>query len=163
MGIRRFLCDEMLHRLGHWLRGAGHDTAMAGRGSGDAELLRRAEAEDRLLLTRDRGLSQRRGAAGRVILLEGDRVEDQARSLSERLRLDWLSRAFTRCLVCNTPVRAASPEEAAAAPPNVLARALPVTRCPGCRRLYWPGSHEARLRKVFERLQELRPEPGTIP
>lgn len=154
MGTRRFLCDEMLHRLGRWLRGAGHDTVIAGGGTRDDDLLRLAEAEERLLLTRDRALARRRGAAGRVVLLDGDSPAEQARSLSRRLPVDWLSHAFTRCLVCNTPVRGATAEEVASAPPGVLARALPVTCCPACRRLYWAGSHETRLRRLFEDLQD---------
>ena len=156
MTNHRFLCDEMLHRLGRWLRGAGYDTAIASGGADDAAVLGHAITDRRLLLTRDRGIGERRGAAGTVLLLQADDVAGQACELSRRLRLDWLSNAFTRCLVCNVPVREADAGEAAAAPASVHARALPVRICPSCRRLYWPGGHEERLRKAYEELDAVR-------
>lgn len=63
----RFLCDEMLVRLARLLRAAGYDAAMAPAGTRDDELLRIAHHEKRLLLTRDKRLSQqtRRDAGGR--------------------------------------------------------------------------------------------------
>ncbi len=58
-GSCKFLCDEMLWGLGRWLRAAGYATAA--RGLADGELLRRAGAEGRVLLTLDRALEARAG------------------------------------------------------------------------------------------------------
>src|SRR5438128_10712908 len=50
----RLYCDEMLARLGRWLRAAGYDTAIAAGGLPDAALIARCAAEARILVTRDR-------------------------------------------------------------------------------------------------------------
>ena len=50
----RLLCDEMLAGLGRWLRLAGYDTEIAGRGRRDRDILEQAHAKQRVLLTRDR-------------------------------------------------------------------------------------------------------------
>jgi hypothetical protein len=166
----RFLCDEMLQRLARWLRAAGYDAASPAPGTGDAALLDAALADRRLLLTRDRGLCDRRaaradpgawglraGAAGGrlrrvVLLIEGDDITAQAGSLSRQVPVDWALAPMTRCLVCNVPLAPASEAQAAAAPPAVHARGLSVTACPACARIYWPGGHEARIRRTLGHL-----------
>ena len=50
-------CDEMLARLGRWLRAAGYDTAIAEGGMPDTALIARCVTEPRVLLTRDRHLA----------------------------------------------------------------------------------------------------------
>lgn len=56
----RLLADGMLGKLAKWLRLLGYDTAYE-NDAPDHELARRARAEGRILLTRDRELSARRG------------------------------------------------------------------------------------------------------
>ncbi len=147
----RFLCDEMLHRLGRWLRGAGYDTLIAPEGMDDAALLALALAESRLMLTRDRAILQRRRAVEVVVLVDGDSVHHQAHSLTRAVGVDWLADPFSRCLVCNTPLVTEPPAGfAERVPPSVLQAGLPIHHCPGCDRLYWPGSHERRMRRTLE-------------
>ena len=59
----RLICDEMLLRLGRWLRAAGYDTVIAEGGMDDATLIARCAAENRVLLTRDRELAACAGGA----------------------------------------------------------------------------------------------------
>ena len=66
----RFLCDEMLHGLGRWLRAAGYDTVIAKGGIPDRELARRCAGEDRILLTKDRHLATAAGIAPVVLVKE---------------------------------------------------------------------------------------------
>ena len=138
----RFICDEMLAGFARWLRAAGHDAALGLPGQPDGELVRRAEAEDRVLLTKDRKMLERRTSA-RVLLLAGD-DDVMAATLRTEFGLDWLAAPFTRCLVDNTALRPAPPERAVEAPSPG-----PVNLCPACGRLYWPGSH---VRRMGERL-----------
>ena len=44
----KFLCDEMLKRLGQWLRVAGYDVLMLPDGTSDRELIQRAVEEHRV-------------------------------------------------------------------------------------------------------------------
>lgn len=141
----KLLCDEMLARLGRWLRAAGYDTLIAGGRADDRHLLEAARADDRVLLTRDRGLVGRGRGAVRTLLLESDGVPAQAIELKRRLGIDWLSEPFSRCVVDNAPLRAALPEETNGVPHAARAGGGPFSTCPRCGRLYWEGSHHKRM------------------
>lgn len=138
----RFLCDEMLVRLARLLRAAGYDAAMAPAGTPDDELLRIAREENRLLLTRDKRLSEQPGA----LLVGASSAVDEARRLSEVLAIDWSLAPFTRCVIDNSPLREASIEEIATMPASAQAKDGPFQACPSCGRLYWPGSHVKRMK-----------------
>ena len=146
----RLLCDEMLARIGRWLRAAGYDTALAEAGMGDRALLDAAIAERRLLLTRDRALAGRVGAAGHVFVLEADGIEATARELRDRLGADWLCAPFTRCVVDNTVLEPCAAAQQQAMPQDARERGDPCTSCPTCGRVYWPGGHHARMRARLE-------------
>jgi len=151
-GAVKFLCDGMLTRLGRFLRAAGYDTEIAGPGEHDGVLLDRAIHEDRLLLTCDRELAQRRAAAGRVIVLPSNGLDRTARALGDAVPIDWFRAPFTRCLVDNSPLRPATPEERDRLPTR--AREIgddDIFTCSQCSRVYWPGSH---VRRIRQRLAE---------
>lgn len=141
----RLLCDEMLNRLGRWLRAAGYDTAIAEQGSDDRELLNRAVAEDRVLLTRDRHLAAIAPNRVRLVLLGHGSMDEDARVLRETLGIDGRNAPFTRCLVDNAPLDPAGPRQGEAVPAKALALGGPLRACPVCGRIYWPGSHVRRM------------------
>lgn len=151
MAAHRFLCDEMYKGLARWLRAAGYDTAIAADGAPDREVVARACAEDRWLVTRDAGIAEHAAARPCLILLERERPEAAAAELADRLGLDWYHAPFTRCLLCNTPLETPPEAVAARAPADV---AGPLRWCPTCDRLYWEGSHTRRMRHGLQRLRE---------
>jgi uncharacterized protein with PIN domain len=159
MGPRRILCDEMLEGLARWLRAAGHDATTPRRGEPDQLLIARAAVQDRLFLTRDRPILKHRAAAGLVVLLETDDLDGQAAELRDRLRLDWLHAPFSRCLKCNVPVHPASAADLAALPETARRLPGPFQRCPTCARIYWPGSHERRMRERLTAWARGKAEP----
>jgi hypothetical protein len=141
----RFVCDEMLKGVGRWLRAAGYDVTIVGDGARDDHLLARAAAENRVLLTCDRKLAERCAAAAPVILLGTESFEGAAGELGERLGVDWLHAPFTRCLRDNALLIPANDEDLARLPETARRGPGPITRCPQCGRLYWPGSHVRRM------------------
>ena len=146
----RLLADAMLGRLAKWLRILGHDTLYFAHAQ-DQELVRLARAEDRLLLTRDRDLTKRKGL--RSLLVESDRLEEQLGQLFRDLALDAES-PFPRCARCNTTLEALERKEAKGrVPPYVYGRHREFTLCPRCDRVYWRGTHWQRMR---ERIREIR-------
>ena len=153
----KFVCDEMLQRLGSWLRAAGYDTLIESDGRDDYPLLQQAIAERRKLITRDRKLLEYRRAPGHVILLEARNLEECAADLSRQLPINWQYRPFTRCLVCNTRLRRAGPAERAGLPEDVRDREGTLY-CPTCNKVYWDGSHVRRMR---HRLQQWQQAYGT--
>jgi Mut7-C RNAse domain len=80
----RLLCDEMLKGVGRWLRAAGYDVATVDDGAHDDDLLARAAAENRLLLTCDRRLAGRAAPDASVIVLRTERFDSAARELRDR-------------------------------------------------------------------------------
>jgi uncharacterized protein with PIN domain len=142
----KFLVDEMLQRLGRWLRAAGYDTLIARDATPDYYLLRQAIDEGRLLLTCDRKLLEHRRAAEHVILLVCGSLEECVQTLTQRLQLDWQHAPFSRCLVCNTPLLDATPTQIENTPPSVRERELHALYCAHCNQVYWEGSHVSRMR-----------------
>jgi uncharacterized protein with PIN domain len=136
----------MLARVGRWLRAAGYDTAIPAPGTGDRALLDTAIAERRMLLTRDRAIAGRIGAAGYVLVLTADGLDATARELRDRLGIDWLRSPFTRCVVDNAILQPCSETERGLMPPDAHERGEGCTACPTCGRIYWVGSHHARMR-----------------
>ncbi|MCB1800634.1 MAG: DUF5615 family PIN-like protein [Gammaproteobacteria bacterium] len=144
----RLVCDEMLKRLGQWLRVAGHDVLIPPDGMDDAAILAWAAGEKRPLLTRDRELAQRRSDTP-VILLQCKDLDDCAVAVGRRLPIDWLYDPFSRCLFCNTPLQPADEQVLHRVPDDAAQRATRVRYCPTCDRVYWDGSH---VQRMHERL-----------
>ena len=147
----RLFCDEMLARLGRWLRAAGYDTAIAEGGVPDAVVIARCTAESRVLLTRDRPLAAAANGRVRLVHLTETDVASQACALRIVLGIDWQRAPFTRCLVDNAPLAAAPPEMSARVPPASRAAGGALQICPNCQRLYWPGGHVRRMLARLER------------
>lgn len=151
-----FLCDVMLARLARYLRAAGLDTTLADSAATDAQILREAIEQDRWLLTADRRIMEHKAARGRAIQLPFGSLDTQAACLTERFGIDWLARAFTRCLVDNTPLDPATPEHARQAPEDARQPTEELLACPACGRVYWRGSHYKRMRRKLEEWQGAR-------
>jgi uncharacterized protein with PIN domain len=145
IAILRLLCDENLGATARWLRAAGHDAALAAPGQPDAELLAQCQAEGRVLVSRDRRLVQAADAQVRALLLIGDDADAHALALAHGLGLDWTCAPFTRCLVDNTPLERAGDADMARIPAQSRALPGPFRKCPGCGRVFWPGSHVRRM------------------
>lgn len=150
MSEQRYLCDEMLHRLGRWLRAAGYDTAIAEVGAPDGELLHQALNEGRMLLTRDRHLAHTGESSGKVLLLQQNTLNDLVAELTGRCDIDWLLSPFSRCLECNTPLVPADDAQRKHLPEGALSISSEARYCPCCDKLYWEGSHVRRMRHTLE-------------
>ena len=140
----------MLLRLARWLRAAGYDTTAADAQARDRDILAAALSEGRLLITRDRALARHRYADGAVIVISGDRLAEQSASLQRQVAIDWRHDPLSRCLICNEVLRLADRTS-----PMPTAATRPVRTCPCCRRLYWAGGHETRIRRTLGDLATL--------
>lgn len=146
----RFAVDAMLGRLARWLRVLGYDTwydsAVA-----DPVLVARADAEDRVLLTRDRHLL-RELRPRRGLEVRHDDPLRQLQDVVDALALLPPQELFTRCLLCNAVLVALGRDEALALLAAQMEEVPAAVRaCPGCGRLYWDGSHVRRMRVALDR------------
>jgi uncharacterized protein with PIN domain len=149
----RFMADAMLGRLTRWLRTLGYDTAFDAAII-DADLARRGIEEERTILTRDRRFPEQ-WRVPRLLVVEAERPLEQLREVARAFGLDARSRLFTRCARCNATLAAVARAEVAdRVPERVLRERDRFARCPGCGRVYWEGSHTARMRRLLRETLE---------
>jgi len=150
----RFVVDGHLGRLAAYLRMLGFDTLWSATATDDA-LADLAGRDDRILLSRDRGLLKRT-IVHRGHLVRSDRPHEQLREIVDRYDLVGESRPFGRCLRCNGSLE---PVDAAIArplvPPRVAREQEDFRRCAACGGLYWRGSHH---RRMVELIRTVLPE-----
>jgi uncharacterized protein with PIN domain len=166
-----FLLDVGLGTLARRLRLLGLDAAWS-NDADDADLVARAGAEDRVLLTQDRGLLMRRaldragqGHGGRAgqehdgragqehrgrvrrrngALVRGSRPDDQLADVLDRFAP--VLAPLTRCTACNGVLRPAPQAEVAGLlEPGTRRTVEEFARCVACRRIYWHGAHGRRI------------------
>ena len=144
----RFMADAMLERLAAWLRILGFDTALDPT-LPDRALVQQAIQEQRVILTRDRTLTEEWRVAGLHFVVETAPLA-QLREVSRHFDLAVHARPFTRCSRCNAVLEPASRAEVATeVPPRAYASHATFFRCPTCHRVYWPGDHTRRMRQTL--------------
>jgi uncharacterized protein len=151
--LKKLLCDEMLSKLGKWLRAAGYDTLIANSSMSDQELLDLAVAQDRILLTRDSHFAERRIPLNRVLYLQSNSVEDCVKELRGLLEIDWLVQPFSRCMICNTAFTAPQDEALKKLPEDVRSQHKKVWYCEKCKKAYWEGSHTGHMLQQLKQWQ----------
>ena len=147
----RFVLDSHLGRLATYLRMLGFDTLYQTQ-CDDHDLSHTSASQNRILLTRDRGLLKR----GEVIWGYFVRATEPRRQLLEVLRrfnIFRLAVPFRRCLRCNSLLQPFSKESVADRLPGRTAQCYHDFRiCPSCYRLYWKGSHHERMQHLIARI-----------
>ncbi len=153
----RFVADVNVGKLARYLRLLGFDVSWSP--TADDSTLARISADDqRILLTRDRGLLARKVISHGFYVHAADPIE-QVVEVVRRLDLAGRLAPFTRCLRCNEPLVEVPKTE-------VLDQLEPLTRryyddfrrCTGCGRIFWAGSHHDRLVALVETIRaRLRP------
>ena len=152
IGISRFVADGHLGGLTRNLRLLGFDIAYD-QNADDRQLLNVMAYENRALLTRDRRLLMH------AIVRHGyyprsQNADEQTVEVVRRFDLSELIAPFTRCLRCNALLEQTAKAE-------IIDKLEPLTkihydqfrRCPGCKQIYWLGSHFPKLQK---RIEEIR-------
>ncbi len=157
----RFVADVHLGRLAAYLRLFGFD-CLVEPAWGDAQLAAAAAEGGRILLTRDRGLLKRR-VVTRGYCPRDSQPRRQLLEVLRRFDLIGISRPFSRCMRCNGQLVPATADEVRSRlPASLAASALEFTRCPDCGRVYWQGSHYARLAALVEHVRgQLIDEKGS--
>jgi uncharacterized protein len=140
-----FLLDVGLGTLARRLRLLGLDVAWSNDAE-DADLAERAAAEERALLTQDRGLLKRRGVRG--ALVRGSRPDDQLADVLDRFAPELAP--LTRCTACGAHLEPVPKAEVADRLPAGTRRTVDdFSRCPACGRLYWRGAHAPRINALI--------------
>lgn len=141
-GTIRFAVDQMVVKLGKYLRILGYD-AVWDQQSRTHELILRANREGRILLSRNRRLAEQYPPVARVQVITSTDPVEQLAEVVRRHALDVRTGLFSRCIRCNVPLDpvADKAEAAGRVHPNVLRRYERFYRCPSCGTVFWKGSH----------------------
>jgi uncharacterized protein with PIN domain len=135
----------MVGKLARWLRVLGIDVTYSNTYDDD-EIIRIAEAENRIVLTRDGGLAARRTEV-RVLLVESDDYRRQVDQVIREFALTDFA-VFTRCLECNAILEPVAKEDVfEQVPPYVYLTQERFARCPSCARIFWHGTHAEEMLK----------------
>ncbi|NOR03475.1 Mut7-C ubiquitin/RNAse domain-containing protein [Mycolicibacterium fortuitum] len=149
----RFVVDVNLGRLARLLRVLGFDVWWSSAAD-DQTLADISLDQQRILLTRDRGLLKRRTIT-HGLFVHSQHPEEQTIEVLRRLDLRRRIKPFTRCVRCNGQLAPVAKEQ-------VIDQLEPLTRryydefsrCPECGRIYWAGSHFDKLSRLVDRLLE---------
>ena len=168
----RFVADAHLGGLARLLRMLGFDTVYSNTIT-DEQIRDLAQADGRIVLTRDRELLKRREIT-HGCFVHALKPGQQLREIVQRLQLDpgagahypagsagtrphegaeghaGCVRPFTRCLHCNWPLTPVSKAEVLPRlPETVAAHYQTFSVCTRCERIFWEGSHWQRMRAML--------------
>lgn len=117
----------------------------------DNDLIATAQEQQRIILTRDRGLSQRKNAP--VFFLGSEELPHQLQQLQRHFHLDDYRSLMRRCTLCNTPLQVIEKSSIVQrVPEKVRDRFTYFEYCPHCDRVYWQGDHFQRMTAYIERV-----------
>ena len=135
----KFIADCHLGKLAKYMRLMGFDTLFFPHIEDD-ELITIANEENRIILTRDRDLSQCKNA--HVLFLEPTDTKTQLKTLIDCYKLKEHPVLFSRCIVCNTQLQVIEKEKIEDSLPEIVKKNFDYFEyCPTCDRIYWQGDH----------------------
>jgi uncharacterized protein with PIN domain len=147
----KFLTDASLARLAKWLRLLGYDTAVFSKEAG-REMLRQANAEARIVLTRRRDMTERQ-FSGILFLITDVIVSKQLKAVIENFSLTIeRKKMFGICMECNRTLQSVEKEEVRDLVPSyVFENCDKYNQCPQCFKIYWMGTHPRNALRFMER------------
>jgi len=138
----KFIADCHLGKLTKYLRIMGFDTLYFNT-IDDNDLIELANSEDRIILTRDKGLHERTKAP--TFYLDAIDNLKQLRELQREFGIKNYS-LVPRCIICNTELQKVQKSDIEAQlPPKVKKYFSEFEICPTCKRIYWHGDHYKRM------------------
>ncbi len=140
----KFIADVMLGRLAKRMRLLGFDV-LYDRMLDDNGIIRLSIEQNRVILTRDKGLAGRPLASNHVFI-EHDTADDQLGQVLDTFRIRSVPGPLTRCSCCNEPLTLLARKDAKdRVPQYVYERHNIFLRCAKCGRTYWRGTHVERM------------------
>lgn len=149
----KFITDAHLGTLTKYLRMLGFDTLFE-QFIDDNAIVIKAEAENRIVLTRDRGLLKIRKLS-RGYWIRSTDTKDQLIEVIRKFQLEEMFRPFTICMVCNGTLKKVKKNEVMDQLPEKTARYYEqFFQCKNCGRIYWKGSHYEDMLRLVGHLKD---------
>ncbi|MBN2035870.1 MAG: hypothetical protein JW768_03930 [Chitinispirillaceae bacterium] len=150
----RFIGDVHIGKLCRVLRLCGFDTLYR-IDYNDTTIIDMAVSEQRIVLTRDRGILKH-AVLRYGYCIRSDAWREQAHEVVKRFSLSPLIRPFTICPVCNGPLYRTDKTAILHLLEEKTKRYYDqFTRCRTCGKMYWEGSHFRSLVALTNELQRM--------
>lgn len=149
----KFIADKMLGKAAKWLRILGYDTAYV-KNTSDNYIVNQAFKEQRILLTRDTVLIERKHIP-HYILIRSDNYIEQIRQIIRECNITPDQNIFfSRCLLCNGEINPVLKDIVKGKVPQyVYETQEKFLLCKKCNKIYWRGTHtENAMKKIAESL-----------
>ena len=144
-----FILDIQLGKLTRHLRMLGFD-ALYRNDYEDAEIIRIALEERRIILTRDIGILKNKTVT-HGYWVRSKRSEEQLKEVVRRFDLRDQIKPFSRCLICNCKVAMIDKRDIIdRLPPKTRANFDEFYHCSICDKVYWKGSHYQKMEKKIQ-------------
>lgn len=136
----RFIADVHAGKLAKALRMRGFDTVYEQKYN-DRQIAEVAETDNRIVLTRDKGLlKQNKVKWGHW--LRSQNPDEQLQKVIKKFNLTNNICPFVRCIVCNGTISTVKKEEIIQLlTPKTIEYFDEFYQCTNCKRVYWKGSH----------------------
>ncbi len=149
----KFILDNHLGKLAGYLRLLGFDAQYENHYQ-DPELASISAEDDRILLTRDRGLLKRKQVT-HGYCVRADDPKEQIIEVLRKFDIADLVKPYTRCARCNGLLKPVPKQE-------VIDQLEPLTKkyydqfmeCQNCGQVYWKGSHFQELSEFLSQVVE---------
>lgn len=153
----RFILDNHLGKLAAYLRLLGIDT-LYNHQYDDDQIAQISAQQNRIVLTRDRGLLKRKVIQHGYCVRQDDPLS-QVTEVIHHFQLAPHLKPFSRCPRCNGLLEKVDKQ-------TILDQLLPLTRlyyqdfsrCSHCGQIYWKGSHYDRIKPVIQRFATIKDE-----
>ena len=148
-----FAADRTLGKLSKWLRILGFDTIYesdCGEKAFYAGL-----SPERILLTRNKKVLKQ-FSRGKLVFIESNHPYEQLEQVLREFNIRPEDTSpFSVCIQCNLPLLDVDKSELQGRVPDYIwISHNSFKSCPGCSKIFWPGSHTRRSLERIERLWE---------
>lgn len=146
--ITRFILDAHLGKLAKYLRMLGFDTLYR-NDFGDQEIIEIAKEQNRIILSRDK-LLLKSPEITHGYYVRATEKHHQLTEIVERFDLYSQFRSFTRCMTCNAVLKSKDKESIRnLVDPDTYKCFDEFFYCPDCAKVFWKGSHFARMERLI--------------
>jgi uncharacterized protein len=152
-----FLVDAMLGNIAKKLRLFGYDAEYSSNTT-DKDIIQKVKKENRILITKDRRLSEvAQKQKISVILITMNNELEQLIQIFKNLKLSKLAvdGNAARCTECNGELQIIDKKLVLdQVPDGVIEKVNNFWTCPNCNKIYWEGTHIDRVQKFVVELNE---------
>ena len=135
-----FILDVHLGKLAGYLRMLGFDTLYK-NSFGDTEIMDIARKENRIILTRDKGILKN-SKVTHGYFIRSQKPKEQLKEIIKRFDLKNSFAPFKRCMKCNGLVFPVNKADIYDRLPHKTAKYFNTFfQCDQCRQIYWKGTH----------------------